>query len=36
VIKAFTIDQLNDPKGAFIRSQAGQRLLAGLRSTCFG
>ena len=36
VIDAFTIDQLNDPKGTFVNSDEGQMLLAGLRETCFG
>lgn len=34
IIDAFTIDQLNDPKGAFVNSQEGQVLIAGVRDTC--
>jgi len=36
VIDAFTFDQLQDPKGAFVSSDEGQRILAGIRQTCFG
>lgn len=35
VVDAFTLDQLNDPKGTYINSAAGQQALEKLRTTCF-
>ena len=34
-IGRFTFDQLSDPKGAYIRSDAGQMILGELRAQCF-
>ncbi|WP_421117850.1 hypothetical protein ACE2AJ_10410 [Aquihabitans daechungensis] len=36
VVDAFTAAQLQDPEGAFVSSDEGQRILTGIRSTCFG
>jgi hypothetical protein len=34
VIAKFTLDQLNDPKGTFVNSAAGQQVIAGLTEEC--
>jgi hypothetical protein len=35
VVEAFTLDQLNDPDGRYVGSDAGQEELAGIRNRCF-
>jgi hypothetical protein len=35
VVEAFTVEQLNDPDGSYVSSDAGQQKLAGVRERCF-
>jgi len=35
ILKVFTVDQLLDPKGAFVNSDEGQQALATVRQDCF-